>query len=120
MLTRHAPHVIGRRTGSRHTLAGAAAGSGGPATAQRSTSASFEEREHGEDAAVVVLVVLQRELLEDAVDVLLDGALGHPELARDTGVRASLGHQGEHLALSRAELVGRVLGPGGRHELLDE
>src|SRR4051794_40246760 len=64
-----------------------------------------QEREHGEDASVIVSRGGQIELLEDAAHVLFDGVLGDDELFGDALVRASLGHQREHLALTRRELV---------------
>ena len=65
--------------------------------------------EHGEHAAVVVLGGRQPELDEDVRDVLLDRALGDDQRLGDRGVRAALGHQPEHLALARGELVERAV-----------
>src|SRR3954453_17440949 len=48
----------------------------GPSAERRS---AVQEREHGEDAAVVDVRRRQAELAEDVRDVLLDGALGHDE-----------------------------------------
>src|SRR4051794_9501568 len=54
-----------------------------------------EQREDRKDAAVVVLRVRQRELLEDALHVPLDRARAEIELLRDRAVRATLGDQRE-------------------------
>src|SRR6188474_2482824 len=59
-----------------------------------------EVREHSEDAAVVLGAGGQAELREDARHVLLDGPLGHDQALRDPGVRATLGHQAQHLSLA--------------------
>ncbi|KOU59556.1 hypothetical protein ADK57_33070 [Streptomyces sp. MMG1533] len=52
---------------------------------------------------VVVGVLLERELVQDAADVLLDGALGDPRTAADACVGAALRHEGGNLALAGAE-----------------
>ena len=65
--------------------------------------------EHGQHAAVVVLGGRQAELHEDVRDVLLDRALGDHQLLGDGRVRAALGHQPEHVALARGELVERAV-----------
>src|SRR5918997_1753112 len=57
----------------------------------------------GEHPAVVRVGLGEAELAEDALDVLLDGAVGDEEGAGDRAVRAALGHEGEDLALARGE-----------------
>ena len=81
---------------------------------------SVEERDYGENAAVIVLGRRQPQLGEDAVNVLFDRSLGDPELTRNAGVRAALGHQREHLALAPRQDVERVFDTAGGDELLDE
>jgi hypothetical protein len=49
---------------------------------------------------VVVVRLGQPKLDEDAVDVLLDGAFGDPQAARDACVRPAFSHEREHLALA--------------------
>ena len=61
--------------------------------------------EDGEDAAVGAAVVAEAELLEDLLDVGLDGALGDEQAGGDGPVREPLGDQREHLALAFGELV---------------
>src|SRR4051794_3482915 len=75
-----------------------------PATAQTGAppsvgglSPGLQEGQHSQDAAVVVVAGGQIELAEDARDVLLDGSGPDDHLARDRRVRASLGHELEHL-----------------------
>src|SRR5690242_7430885 len=52
-----------------------------------------QEREHRQDAAVILVRGAQLELLEDARDVLLDRAGGHDHPVCDGLVGASFGHQ---------------------------
>ena len=52
---------------------------------------------HPKHAAVVVRGLGQAQLHEDAAHVLLDRSLGHPELAPDARVRATLGHERQDL-----------------------
>ena len=68
--------------------------------------------EHGEDAAVVVLVRRQAELREDVGDVLLHAAPRDAQPLGDRLVRAALGDQLEHLALARASAC--CSGPSSR------
>ena len=79
--------------GRRRTIAGPRA------SAPR--SALVEEGQHREDAPVILSSLGHLQLAQDAADVLLHGALGHPQLACDTGVGAALGHEREDLALAR-------------------
>ena len=79
-----------------------------------------EERDHRENAALIVLRRRQPQLRKDAVHVFLDRALGDPELTGDAGVRATLGHEREHLALARREHVERIFGSAGGKQLLNE
>ena len=76
--------------------------------------------EHGEHAAVVPGVGREAELREDARHVLLDRALGDDEPLADRLVRAALGHQLEHLALARGELVERVVAAAPADEQRDD
>src|SRR6185436_20539159 len=81
---------------------------------------SVEVGDHRKHTTVVVFGLGQAQFHEDAADVLFDGAFGDPELACDSGVRAPLGHEGEHLALARGKLLERVVHPAGGDEFLDE
>src|SRR5207253_8412770 len=60
-----------------------------PASCAPLGSADLEECDHGEDAAVVIVGLVQVQLGEDAADMFLDGALGDPEPPCDAGVGAS-------------------------------
>src|SRR4051794_5729103 len=88
----------------------------GPLTERLS---SVQEREDGEDAAVVGVRRGQAELAEDVRDVFLDGALGHDEARGDRVVRPPLGHQPEHFALARGELVEHAVLAAAAEELGD-
>src|SRR4029453_1207856 len=66
-----------------------------------------EQREHGKDAAIVVLAVRQIELAEDRLDVALDGARAEKELLADRAVRAALGDEREDVALAVGQLLER-------------
>src|SRR5580700_8640172 len=59
--------------------------------------------EHGQHAPVVVVGGLQVELEEDGCGVLGHGAFGDDQALGDGDVGPTLGHQGEDLALARAE-----------------
>ena len=65
---------------------------------------------------MVVARLGQAKLREDAADVLLDGALGHPELARYSRVRVAFRHQCEHLALAIGQVSEWVFLPPGGHQ----
>jgi hypothetical protein len=84
------------------------------------TKRGSKKGEHRENATVVLVGLRQAELPQDAVHVIFDRSLGDPQVPSDTGVGATLRHQGEHLALARRELVERIVGPPGLDELLDE
>jgi hypothetical protein len=62
----------------------------------------------------------QVELGEDARHVLLDGAQRDEELVRDRLVRTSLGHKLQHLALSRRQLLQRIVAPPATEQLADD
>ena len=90
--------------------------SGRPAGRLRSSTRSsgtsvrgVEPGQHREHAAVVVLARREAQLPEDAGHVLLDRAVGDHEPARDGRVRPALGHELEHLALARRQLVDRTV-----------
>jgi len=68
-----------------------------------------EEGEDREDAAVIFGGVRQIELLEDPVDVRLDGLRREEETLADSLVGAPLGHQSEHVAFALGELGERVV-----------
>src|SRR5215207_5963207 len=76
-----------------------------------------QEGEHGEHAAVVVAASAQAELLEDARDVLLHGALGDHEPLGDALVRAALRHQLEHFALARRYRRERIVAATAAEQL---
>src|SRR6476646_4038536 len=67
--------------------------------------------EYGQDAAVVVGCLGQAEFLEDAGDVLFDGAFGHHHPLGDAGIRAALGHQLQHLAHAWRQIGQRIIPP---------
>jgi CheY-like chemotaxis protein len=68
-----------------------------------------QERDDGQDAAVIVVGVGQPELRQDAVHVLLDGPLGDPQAPADARIGAPLGHLLEHIALAAGERLERVV-----------
>ncbi len=92
----------------------------GRANARRGLAGGLQVAQHRQHAAVVALGRRQPELREDRADVLLDRALGDDDPRGDRRVRAPLGHQGEHLALARAQVVERVAAAGPRDELADD
>src|SRR3954468_10673267 len=96
------------------------AGCSPPLRARRAGLVSVEESDRGEHTAVIVIALGQRELHHDAVHVSLDRALCDPESACDAGVRASLRHQREHLALARRQLFERITHLPRRNELLNK
>jgi hypothetical protein len=57
------------------------------------------------------------QLLEDVLQVLLDGALRDHERVRDRRIGASFRHQPKHLALARAEIGEPFLPTCAREEL---
>src|SRR5207302_29988 len=83
-------------------------------------SVGVEKGDDGEDAAVVLLGLLQVELGQDAAYVLLDRAFADEELAGDSGVGATLGHERQHLPLAGGEPGEGIVDPVGRDELVDE
>src|SRR3954463_3944951 len=66
-------------------------------------SARAQERQHREDAAIVVVVVRESELREDRGHVLAHRALGDLQAPGDGLVRAPFRHEPEHRALAAAE-----------------
>ena len=77
-------------------------------------------RQHGEDAAVAVLALGHAELQEQVAHVRLDRALAEVEALGDAGVRESLRHQLEHLALALGQLGERAVGARPRDEARDD
>src|SRR5215211_9396553 len=61
-----------------------------------------QEREDGQDPAVVGGGGGEAELAEEAGDVLLDRALGDDQALGDGGIAAALGHEGEDIELAGA------------------
>ena len=49
---------------------------------------------------MVIRCLHEVELREDVRDVALDGLVGEPELSADRSVRAALGDEAQHLALT--------------------
>ena len=80
----------------------------------------MEERDNGEHAAMIVCGLRERQLAQDAADMLVDGALADPELAGDTGVRPALGHEPQDFALARREVAKRISDSPGGDELLHQ
>src|SRR5215213_6082918 len=78
-----------------------------------------EEREHGEDPAVVVVGVADAELGEEGAHVLLHDAGRDLEPLADALVGAALGDQLEHLALARRQGAQRPVRTVGREQLGD-
>src|SRR5262245_57394336 len=79
-----------------------------------------EEAEHRQHAAVILGRSRQPQLREDARYVLLDRTGRDEETLPDRLVRAALGHQLEHLALSRRERCERVARATAPDELGDD
>jgi hypothetical protein len=75
-------------------------GRGTPLTICASRAQIGEDCEY---AAVVVFRLLDAQLLQDLPNVCLEGLRADKELLRDRVVRATLGHKGQHLALSTSE-----------------
>ena len=65
---------------------------------------SAEEGDHCEHPAMIVLSFREPQLRKDAVHMLVDSGLGHHQQAGDTGVRPTLGHEPQDLALARREV----------------
>src|SRR4051794_31732517 len=80
---------------------------------------SLQVCEYGQDAAVIFGCLGQSQLLEDAGDVFFDGAFGHHHPLRDAGIGAALGHQLQHLALTRRQLRQRIIAAVASHQLTD-
>src|SRR3954467_8027328 len=74
-------------------------------------SARPQVGEHRQDAAVVVLVGREAELAEDRRHVLLHRPVRDLQSLADALVRASFGHELEHLALAVADRAQRPLLP---------
>jgi hypothetical protein len=66
---------------------------------------------------MVLLGGREAEFPEDAAHMLLHRALGDDESCCDGGIRATLGHERQHLSLARAELLERA---GTYDELTDD
>jgi hypothetical protein len=81
---------------------------------------SVEERDGGEHTAVIVVRLGQADLGQDAEHVLFDRSLGDPEAPADAGIRASLGHQGEHFALAARQLLEGIVDVPCCNEFLNE
>jgi hypothetical protein len=58
---------------------------------------------------VVLGIFGETELLEDLLDMGLDGSLGDDKVLRDCFVGASLGHERQNLALAWGQLGERVV-----------
>src|SRR5262249_18968166 len=87
----------------------------------RLTVLGAEVREHREDAAMVVLRPRDLQLHEDALDVLLDSALGDEQALRDRAVAAAFSHEGEDFSLSVTQVVDRIVaGAATADELRDD
>src|SRR3954471_12616044 len=89
-----------------------------PPAACRRTAGGYpsmaEQREDGEDAAVVVLAVGQEKLLEDGLGVALDRTRAEVQLLGDGAIRAALGDQQEDVSFSARQFVeGGAAGGGG-------
>ena len=69
---------------------------------------------------MIIFRLLHIQLREDAADMFLDSPLGDPQLPSDAGIGAALGHQLQHLPLSWAERVQRVISVARSNQLGDE
>src|SRR5213593_2858327 len=76
-------------------------------------------REHCEDPAMIFVRGLELQLLEDAVDVTLDGLGTERKGVTDRGVRASLRHELQHLAFALGEVADEVPMSTADHQLRD-
>jgi hypothetical protein len=65
--------------------------------------------EHSEHAAVVIWALWQLKFGEDAPHVSLNGAIAEAQPFADGLIGAALGHQGEHVSLTAAQPVQRVV-----------
>src|SRR5580765_8343158 len=79
-----------------------------------------EVEQHSEHATRVASRRREAQLAEDRRDVLLDRAKRDHELVRDALVRSAFGHEGEHLSLTRRQLVERVLASLPREQGRDD
>lgn len=69
---------------------------------------------------MVVLGLRQPELGQDVPDVFFDRSFGEPELGGDAGIRATFGHQRQHLSLARGEVFERIVAATSLDQRLDE
>ena len=69
---------------------------------------------------MIVVGLRETKLGEDAVDMLGDCSLGDPQTAGDPGIGSALGHQREHFAFARRQLIERIVDPPRRDKLLNE
>ena len=81
---------------------------------------SLKESDHGEHPAMIVDGLRERQLAQDAADMLMDSAFADPQLAGNTSVRPALGHQLENLALARREVAKRISDSPGPDELFHQ
>jgi hypothetical protein len=75
-----------------------------------------QQGEHGEHATVHVRGGLQAELAEQLGAGRLDGPLADAELAGDTGIGATLGHQGKDVSFAWGEVSERGVGVLALHQ----
>ena len=92
----------------------------GHARARADSRSERRNVQHGEHAAVVLGAAGHAELGEDARDVLLDGVRRDDQRLGDALVRAPLGHQLEHLALARRQLVERIVAAAAAEHVRDD
>ena len=69
---------------------------------------------------MIVRGLRERQLAQDAADMLMDGAFADPELAGDTGVRPAFGHELEDFALAGREVTKGISHSPGGDELLHQ
>ena len=69
---------------------------------------------------MVVSRLRQTKLGEDVAHMLLHRSLGEPELPGDPRVRATFGHQRQHLALACGQLRERIISLPSPDQCLDE
>src|SRR5436189_206690 len=87
-----------------------------------STTSSASERPSASSSRCRYLSarLLAPQLVEDRGHVRLDGLRAEEELRADARIRAALGHQPENPALSRAQLVDRIVPAAVADELRDD
>ena len=69
--------------------------------------------EYGENSTVACVLAPEVHLGQDAMDVLLNGALGEEECLADPEIGSTLGHEYKHLSFSGGKRMQRVTSTAG-------